>query len=68
MIYPRMMAIAEVAWSAQDNRSWDDFHGRALKIVEELKQKGYHPFDLSKEIGNRKEAQQPIEHLGLGKK
>ena len=68
MLYPRMIALAEVAWSKQENRSWDDFHTRALKIVDELKQKGYNPFDLKNEIGNRKEAQAPVEHLALGKK
>ena len=68
MLYPRMIALAEVAWSKQENRSWEDFHTRALKIVDELKQKGYNPFDLKNEIGNRKEAQAPVEHLALGKK
>ena len=68
MLYPRMIALAEVGWSKQENRSWDDFHARALKIVDELKEKGYNPFDLKNEIGNRKEAQAPIQHLALGKK
>lgn len=68
MLYPRMIALAEVGWSKQENRSWEDFHVRALKIVDQLKQKGYNAFDLKNEVGNRKEAQSPIEHLALGKK
>ena len=68
MLYPRAIALAEVAWSKPENKSWEDFHRRALKIVDELKDKGYHPFELKNEIGNRKEAETPVEHLALGKK
>lgn len=68
MLYPRAIALAEIAWSKPENKSWEDFHRRALKIVDELKAKGYHPFELKNEIGNRKEAETPVEHLALGKK
>lgn len=68
MLYPRAIALAEVAWSKPENKSWEDFHRRALKIVDELKAKGYHPFEQKNEIGNRKEAETPVEHLALGKK
>ena len=68
MIYPRMLALAEVAWSAPERKSWPDFHTRALSAVADLQQKGYHPFDLSKEIGSRPESLQPVSHLALGKK
>lgn len=68
MLYPRAIALAEVAWSKPENKSWEDFHRRALTIVDELKAKGYHPFELKNEIGNRKEAETPVEHLALGKK
>ena len=68
MIYPRILALAEVAWSAVANKNYDDFHGRALKAVDELRAKGYHPFDLKNEVGNRPGADKPVEHLGVGKK
>ena len=68
MIYPRILALSEVAWSAVENKDYDDFHGRALKAVDELRMKGYHPFNLEKEVGNRPEAKHPVEHLGVGKK
>lgn len=68
MIYPRMLALAEVAWSALERKSWPDFHTRALSAVADLQKKGYHPFDLSKEIGSRPESLQPVSHLALGKK
>ena len=68
MIYPRMLALADVAWSAPERKSWPDFHTRALSAVADLQKKGYHPFDLSKEIGSRPESLQPVSHLALGKK
>ncbi|MBQ8889904.1 MAG: family 20 glycosylhydrolase [Bacteroidaceae bacterium] len=68
MIYPRILALAEVAWSAVPNKDYDDFHARALKAVDELRAKGYNTFDLKNEVGNRPGADKPIEHLGIGKK
>lgn len=68
MIYPRILALAEVAWSAVANKNYDDFHGRALKAVDELRAKGYNTFDLKNEVGNRPGADNPVEHLGIGKK
>ena len=68
MMYPRILALAEVAWSAPERKSWPDFHDRALKAVRELQARGYHPFDLKNEIGSRPESVQPVAHLALGKK
>ena len=68
MIYPRVLALAEVAWSAVANKNYDDFHARALKAVDELRAKGYNTFDLKNEVGNRPGADKPVENLGMGKK
>ena len=68
MIYPRVLALAEVAWSAPSKKNYEDFHVRALKAVEELKKSGYNPFELKNEIGNRPGADKPVEHLAVGKK
>ena len=68
MIYPRILALAEVAWSAVANKNYEDFHDRALKAVDELRAKGYNTFDLKNEVGNRPGADKPVEHLGIGKK
>ena len=46
----------------------DEQDERILKIIPVLKEKGYNTFDYDKEIGNRKEYSQPVEHLALGKK
>jgi hexosaminidase len=28
MLFPRVCAVAEVAWTPQERRDWDDFRGR----------------------------------------
>lgn len=68
MAYPRILAIAEVGWSNPEVKCYDNFRNRALTAVEYLKEKGYNPFDLANETGNRPEAEHPVEHLAIGKK
>ena len=68
MIYPRILALSEVAWSAVENKNYDEFHGRALKAIDDLRAKGYNTFDLKNEVGNRPGADKPVENLGIGKK
>ena len=67
MIYPRILALAEVAWSMPERKSYSEFHRSALREVDWLSSKGYHPFPLKNEIGNRPEAAHPVKHLALGK-
>lgn len=67
MLYPRLMALAEVGWSRPDRKSYAHFHSRALKEIEWLQSRGYHTFPLKDEIGNRHNASQPVSHLALGK-
>lgn len=68
MMYPRVLALAEVAWSAPGRKDYDDFHIRALQAVAKLRERGYHPFALEHEVGNRPGADTPLEHLAVGKK
>ena len=67
MTYPRLLAIAEVAWSQPAVKEFASFRQRVLREVDWLQQKGYHPFPLKEEIGERPEARQHIKHLALGK-
>ena len=67
MLSPRAMAIAEIGWSNAERRIFADFRQRAVKIVDRMLEKGYKPFDLKNEIGNRPESLEPVEHLALGK-
>lgn len=68
MLYPRLLALAEVAWSAPARKSFTDFRNRALRAVDFLESKGYHTFSLKNEIGNKPESRQKEEHLAVGKK
>ena len=67
MIYPRILAIAEIGWSNPTERDYPAFRQRATKAVNKLLAKGYNAFDLEKEFGQRKEAQQPSDHIAKGK-
>lgn len=67
MIYPRILAIAEIGWSNPAARDYSEFRQRAVKSVEWLKANGYNAFDLAKEFGQRKEALTLSEHLAKGK-
>lgn len=68
MLYPRMIAIAESAWSRPDRKDTEDFRRRAVAESQRMRQEGYTVFDITSEIGNRPEAQSPIDHLARGKK
>lgn len=67
MAYPRLLAIAEVAWSEPANKSYPDFRERVIREIEWLRDCGYHPFPLEREIGERPEAKEKVCHLALGK-
>lgn len=67
MIYPRILALAEVGWSFPERKDWSRFHELALQELDYLKQAGYNPFDLKKEVGHRIESLQQEEHLALYK-
>lgn len=67
MLYPRVLALAEVAWTPQSMRQYEDFHRRASVVNEQLKSVGYNVFDMDHEVGNRKNALTPVTHLAVGK-
>lgn len=66
MIYPRLYALSEVAWSPAAGRDYEDFHRRALVLCAEMEAEGYNVFDLAREVGDRPAAQSPVEHLARG--
>lgn len=69
MIWPRLLAVAEVGWTPQELRgSYPEFKERALTEVAKLEANGLHPFKLKYEFGNRREYYEPVKHLALGKK
>ena len=69
MLYPRAIAVAETGWSEPENKSWEQFRERILNdVLPYMRSHGYNPFDLSKEVGDREESKEPLDHLALGKK
>ncbi len=68
MAYPRVLALAEVAWSLPENKCYEDFRVRAIEEVSYLRSKGYNAFDLAHEVGNRPGADRQLQHLGVGKR
>ena len=68
MAYPRMLALAEVAWSSPEVKGFDSFRARALKATDELHDMGYNAFDIRSEVGNRPGADARMSHLAVGKR
>lgn len=66
MYYPRAFAIAETGWTQAANKNYDSFRPRAVELCQLLTNKGYHPFDLSHEYGERRESLTPANHLAKG--
>lgn len=50
MLYPRVLALAEVAWTQPENKSWTDFRLRVNNAIPQLQSKGYNTFTLSDEV------------------
>lgn len=65
-LYPRAFAIAEIGWTPQEEKDYDNFRARALDLLDVLRADGYHPFNLADEFGDRPEAVHPAVHLALG--
>ena len=49
MIYPRLLALAEVTWTLPEYKNWNNFKKRVNAQIPFLQWQGYHPFTLSKE-------------------
>ena len=65
MLYPRLLAIAEIGWQGAEKKDYADFHARALKATQQLRAKGVEAFDLSREIGDRRESLSLQRHKAL---
>lgn len=66
MLYPRVMALAEIAWSPVESRDYADFRKRALSACRELREEGYNTFDLETEAGERPEYSDTLHHKAFG--
>lgn len=68
MLYPRMLALAEIGWNGTAEKDYADFRRRALKETTRLRANGVMAFDLAHEIGDRKEFTTPVSHKAVGAK
>lgn len=50
MIYPRLLALAEVAWMEPQQKSWNSFKKRINSIIPMLQSQRYNPFLLSEKV------------------
>ncbi len=50
MLYPRVLALAEVAWTEKEQKEWSDFNRRANQTIPLLRELGYNSFTLSDEV------------------
>lgn len=63
MLYPRLLASAEIGWTEPIRKSYPDFKKRVLKANNTLRKKLYNCFDLSKESALRPEQTKPVNSL-----
>lgn len=66
MIYPRLYALAEVAWSPEEGKDYGDFRRRALIMCSKMSKAGYNVFDLAHETGDRPASTRPVAHKATG--
>lgn len=67
MLYPRAIALSEVAWSPAEGRDLDDFRRRAIRVASDMTGRGYKTFDLTEEVGERPESKIDVDHLAKDK-
>lgn len=49
-MFPRALAVAEIGWTPQEKRDWQDFKPRVNAHIPVLQQMGLNPFPLSNEL------------------
>ena len=50
MMFPRALAVAEIGWTPQEKRDWQDFKPRINAHIPVLQRMGLNPFPLSNEL------------------
>ena len=63
MYYPRVFALAEVAWTPQEERDYADFAPRAIKMCKRASEMGYNVYDMSLGEEFREGSDKPESHL-----
>lgn len=68
MLYPRLLALAEIAWRGAPDADYAGFRSRAVAHTRQLRSAGVNAFDLEQEAGDRPESLKPVRHKALGAK
>lgn len=63
LLYPRLLAAAEIGWTEPVRKSFIDFKQRLLKANTILRKKSYNSFDLTSESPLRPEQTKPVNSL-----
>ncbi len=66
MLYPRLYALAEVAWTDPAKKNYDEFYPRAIAFNTRAAARGYNVFDPETKGGERPQSIAPVEHLAVG--
>ncbi|MCU1335595.1 MAG: beta-hexosaminidase [Bryobacterales bacterium] len=61
MLFPRLLALAEVVWSPQETRNYRDFQNRVTPQLARLKRQGvnYRPLDVQRPRSSKRVKQHP---------
>ena len=68
MLYPRLLALAEIGWSGTATKDFKEFRERAMVMTDRLREKGVNAFNLREEIGDRPESLKTWKHKAYGAK
>ena len=68
MLYPRLFALAETAWSQAARKDWCDFRARARRLLDVFRSLGYNTFDMDTESELAQSGFQRFEQLENFKK
>ncbi len=68
MLYPRILAIAEIGWNGTQTKNYAEFYKRAVHETDRLRAWGIHAFNLRTEAGQRAEYHKPVAHKARGAK
>lgn len=66
MLYPRILAIAEIGMKGARRRSWKRFRRYGTEQCNELQRQGINAFNLQSETGQRAESCSPLKHKARG--
>lgn len=68
MLYPRMLAIAEIGQKGIEAPAFNIFREQAVREANRLREAGVNAFNLGHEKGHRPESKINVQHRGIGAK